>query len=244
MVLSTFNLTLLSQTRLFATRNSAASNTSTTVPLSITDAIAVQFTPTQASWFFEAHATIPAPETIDLLTRSLQRTIDEEFPQWTGSLSFAPYEPKSRHHTKRFGRLQLRHGGHPDENKYPGVELAIAESPLSMADVVESPRERHRRDVWDVQSIPSKELFTTTPLALQDAEHWEGLPVVSIQMTVFKGDGGIALGVKIAHPVADAETLMVFMNVWAGVNRRYARSGLEMSQMDHRMRSLMTSSDS
>lgn len=57
-------------------------------------------------------------------------------------------------------------------------------------------------------------MLSTTPLPLHDLTTYEGLPAMTVQISLFSG-GGYAIGVKISHMLADAQSLLVFVNLWA-----------------------------
>jgi hypothetical protein len=183
-----------------------------TVPLSILDAITARYTPTQAFWLFNPPPANCPPYSVQGLERSLRHTVDA-YPQWTGSLRWSPYKPNGTH-TQRYNRLQVQWGYQSDA----GVEFIVAESPLSLTSFVPEAQDRHRQ-LWGPQSFPAKELLSPMKLSLYDQSTWEGLPMVTVQVTKFQGDGGIAIGVKMAHPIADTETMMTFLKDWSAINR-------------------------
>jgi hypothetical protein len=106
----------------------------------------------------------------------------------------------------------LSYGGKTD----PGIEYIVASSPHFSAALDTGPAVN---GCSDASSFPSQELLSyTTPLALHNAVDFEGLPSVVIQVTTFV-DGGAAIAVKMAHPIADANALLGFTHDWASINR-------------------------
>lgn len=75
---------------------------------------------------------------------------------------------------------------------------------------------------WRIDAqLPSKELLPKETIAWQDDTHFEGLPGVAAQVTLF-ADGGYAVAMKISHVLGDATTLLTFMHDWAATNRAMA----------------------
>ncbi|KAF9059784.1 hypothetical protein BDP27DRAFT_1238072 [Rhodocollybia butyracea] len=184
-----------------------------TKALSILDGSVQRYSATSATWFFDA----PQPQaTLPTLSISLRKVLDV-YPQWAGSLHMpnSKVAPDSAPHTQRFNRPQLTWGSPND----PGVEFIEAHSPLNLS-LLPSPAERakvHR--VWDASVVASLGTLSDTPkLALHDQVSSEGLPCMVVQATTF-ADGGIAIAVKLAHPLADAHTLLTFVHDWASIHR-------------------------
>lgn len=190
---------LISRTRLFPDPPLNPTHT----PLSIIDATVIRFSPTAAIWLYEQTPSL------DTLATSLKVTLNA-YPQWAGQLHRASYIPQGDH-TQRYGRLMLTYGEQTD----PGIEYIIASSPHNL-------RSLHIQTASDgctMANFPSDELLShTTPLALHNAIDFEGLPSVVVQVTTFS-DGGAAIAVKMAHPIADAHTLLRFTHDWASVNK-------------------------
>ncbi|KAF8577884.1 hypothetical protein K439DRAFT_1654977 [Ramaria rubella] len=75
---------------------------------------------------------------------------------------------------------------------------------------------RHGRLMLSYGSRP-RSWQTQAPLALHDMIEYQGLPSMIVQLTNFSC-GGIAISIKMAHPLADAQSLVQFANDWATVN--------------------------
>lgn len=154
----------------------------------------------------------------DMLTASLSGAL-VVYPHWAGQLEYTPYEPKSNDHTKRFRRLQISHGAASD----PGVELAFAQHSESLASFIPDAATRIAGSgVWNAKGVKNIGLLPDSPpLALYDMKTYEGLPTVIIQVTRFSC-GGTAIAIAVAHPLADAQTLLTFVHDWATHNRAIA----------------------
>lgn len=191
----------------------------TVVPLSILDGTVARFAPTSAVWFYDQSSSPDGNTALssDRLVRSLRTTL-AAYPQWAGQLEFAPYSVNtSGGHTQRFGRLQIIYG---DSSVDPGVELVIARCPSTLESLVPSQEERNEMGAWNAGIIGKIALLPTSPrLALADMITSEGLPSVIIQITTFSC-GGVALAIKIAHPLADATALLQFTRDWANINKK------------------------
>ncbi|KAH0582913.1 hypothetical protein H2248_010814 [Termitomyces sp. 'cryptogamus'] len=190
---------VVSRTRLFPTSPQKLTHT----PLSILDAAVVRYSPSAGVWIFK-----DAPS-VDHLSVSLNITLDA-YPQWSGQLQWTPYNPNGDH-TQRLQRLMLSYGS-PDD---PGVEFIIATSSRSISSFVGNPVD----GCINASNLPFVELIGSTPsLALHDAATYAGLPSLIIQITTL-ADGGVAIGLKFAHPIADAHSMLQFTSDWAAVSR-------------------------
>lgn len=188
------------------------------------DATVARFAPTSALWLFDppAEPRARAALSTDQLTLSLRKTLDA-YPQLAGQLRRAPFKADdSGDHTQRHGRLRLTYGSADD----PGVELVVARFPGAVAQLAPSATERASRagGWWDAGQLPSAELLCPdVPLALHDmsSADWAGLPCMLVQLTIFDC-GGLAIGLRFPHALADAQTLLRFVHDWAAVNRAMA----------------------
>ncbi|KZT74008.1 transferase family protein [Daedalea quercina L-15889] len=148
----------------------------------------------------------------DQLRLSLERTLSW-YPQCVGQLHWATRN-SGGDHTQRVGRLLLTYGTSND----PGVEFVVANSPVAIDAFLPSASERLEGGFWDATQLSSGAFLPPNPLPLHDLEEHTGLPGLMIQATTF-ACGGIAIAVKFAHPLADAQTLARFMHDWAATNR-------------------------
>ncbi|KAG6897200.1 hypothetical protein C0992_003497 [Termitomyces sp. T32_za158] len=190
---------IVSRTRVFP--NSPQNPTRTL--LSILDSRVLRYAPSAGIWIFK-----DAPS-VEELSVSLKVTLDT-YPQWSGQLQWAPYDP-SGDHTQRFQRLMLAYGN-PDD---PGVEFIIATSSHSTSSFAG----KSVNGCINAGVLPSLELIDgRTPLAFHDNISYAGLPSLIIQITTLS-DGGVAIGLKFVHPVADAQTMLYFTKDWAAVSR-------------------------
>ncbi|KNG84016.1 transferase family protein [Aspergillus nomiae NRRL 13137] len=192
-----------SPTRLFP---SSHTHQPTSIPLSILDATVVRFAPTGAIWLFD---DLGSEENTFLhnLQASLIQALDH-FPQWAGQLQWVPFQPGRTH------RPMITYNSASD----PGVEWSVVRLAQSIASVVPTASERASNGCWTGDAFTQNTFLSQTRLALANLRDYEGLPAMTIQVTLFE-EGGFAIGVKVAHCLADAQALMVFMQQWAAVCR-------------------------
>lgn len=186
----------------------------TSVTLSILDATVARFSATGAIWIFDAPPTNkPVESLIEQLQLSFTTTL-AAFPHWAGTLRFTPVRAGGNHQ-ERFNRPMIVYGNNSD----PGVEWVVVEQAYNVVSLVPTTAERKaRHGIWKATDFPQKDLLSSTPLALHNLSDFEGLPCMSVQLNTFTC-GGYAVAVKMAHPLADAQALMVFMHQWAASSR-------------------------
>ncbi|KAJ3786314.1 hypothetical protein GGU11DRAFT_589503 [Lentinula aff. detonsa] len=207
---------ITSRRRIFPFAVRPGNGTHLTKALSIVDGSVLRYSPARATWFFDAPALpLSIPDTESLAT-SLSKVLNS-YPQWSGSLHM-PHpnaDTNSTSHDQRFNRPQLTWGTDDD----PGVEFIEAQS-LHRLSLLPTPEERARSHrIWDASIVAPLGTMSDTPkLALHDRVSSEGLPCMVVQITKF-ACGGIAIAVKFAHPLADAQTLLTFIHDWAAVHR-------------------------
>ncbi|KAL4885585.1 transferase family protein [Aspergillus karnatakaensis] len=179
--------------------------------LSILDATVARFTPTGAIWLFDSpREHINEAELLGNLQSSIEDTLNF-FPQWAGQLHWAPVRPNGSH-TERFNRPMLTYGKDTD----PGVEwVVVRHESLSIESLAPSADERASGSgIWVGDDFDQKLFLSDTPLPLNQLEELDGYPAVQVQVSLFS-DGGYGIGIKVAHPLADAQALMVFIHLWA-----------------------------
>ncbi|KAL7912255.1 transferase family domain-containing protein [Trichoderma velutinum] len=177
--------------------------------LSVLDATVARFAPTGAIWIFEHDS--PAMK-VEVLKRSFIKTL-EAFPQWAGQLQWAPVRDNGSH-GERFNRPMITYGLDSD----PGVEWNVVQLDSSPSSVAPEPSLRALNELW-IERFPQSDLMiSSTKTALYDLDTFQGLPSMIVQITLL-GDSGYAVAVKMAHPLADAHTLMLFMRRWASICR-------------------------
>lgn len=220
-----FSEKALQKTRLFPSPRLTAS---VSTPLSILDATVARFSPTGAIWLFDGdtvNKTRMSSDTIAGLQSSFVRTLNS-FPQWAGQLQWSPVRDGGLH-TERFGRPMLVYGSDSD----PGVEWVAAEQAGTLDSIVPSALERAAGNAaWIASDFPQQMFLSDTQLALYNLRDYEGLPGMSVQITTF-ACGGYAVAVKMAHTLADAQALLVFMHRWAAASRAQ-HGGSSKSLMD------------
>lgn len=210
--MSPLDIEVVSATRIFP---KSPPTQSRTVPLSIVDASVASFAVSAAIWMYDLPtdaSNLPAIDSEHLLV-SLQRTLDS-YPQWAGQLQPVEYHP-SGIHTERFRRVCIQYGASTD----PGVEFVVARSPHALADFTPDMTQRQAGNgCWDASHSFTELLPTKPPRALHDMVEFAGLPCLLVQITTFVR-GGVSIGVKMAHALADAHSLTYFVRDWAAVNR-------------------------
>jgi hypothetical protein len=186
---------------------SSRPQSATSTVLSILDATVVRFAPTGAIWIFDHDS--PA-EMVGYLKASFIKTL-EAFPFWAGQLQWAQVR-KNGSHSERFHRPMITYGLDSD----PGVEWNVVQLDCSPASVAPKPVVRASDETW-ITSFPQSDLMSSsTSLALYDLDTFQGLPSMVVQVTLL-GNGGFAVAVKMAHPLADAHSLTLFMRRWASI---------------------------
>ncbi|KAK7056866.1 hypothetical protein VNI00_002583 [Paramarasmius palmivorus] len=187
---------------------------SVTISLSIVDATVLRYTPTGGIWLFDG----PPSSTPDDIVFSLRKTLDA-YPQLCGQLKVTTSSGQVANHTQRYSRPHVI-WGQPED---PGVEVVIAKCPVRLTSILPDAKERVDGQVWDPSPIAKMVLLPQTPpLALHDRVSFVGLPSTIVQITTFEC-GGIAIAVKMAHVLADAQTLLTFVHDWAAVHRGLAK---------------------
>ncbi|KAE8335699.1 hypothetical protein BDV24DRAFT_155830 [Aspergillus arachidicola] len=182
------------------------SNQPCSISLSILDATVVRFAPTGAIWLFD---DFPSDEKTFLqkLQASLIQTLDH-FPQWAGQLQWVPFQPGRTH------RPMITYNTASD----PGVEWSVVRLAEPITSYAPTASERASQGFWVGDAFTQNTFLSQTRLALANLRDYEGLPSMTIQVTLFEG-GGYAIGIKLPHCLADAQALMVFMQQWASACR-------------------------
>lgn len=187
--------------------------TPVSTPLSILDATCARFSDTSAVWLFAAPADCQVDsDFIEKLKTSFVTTLNA-FPQWAGQLHWAPFR-QGAHHTNRFNRSMLTYGGETD----PGVEWTVARHDYNLASVTPSEEVMSTGGFWGGDAFPQKDLVSPRRVALFNMKDFEGMPSMSVQISLF-ACGGYGIGIKMAHQIADASSMMVLVHQWAANSR-------------------------
>ncbi|QKX61538.1 uncharacterized protein TRUGW13939_08690 [Talaromyces rugulosus] len=216
----------MDKTRLFPSSSPHLPTVST--PLSILDATVARFSATGAVWLFEhIPEDINETEFIDRLCSSFVDALGD-FEHWAGQLQWAPVRPGGSH-TQRFNRPIIIYGDYND----PGVEWSVVRHPsIPVQSLAPSASERALgKGVWIGDDFAQSLFLSDTPLPLHDLREFEDLPAMQIQLNLFN-DGGYGIGIKMAHSLADAQSLMVFVHHWAAKSRKLFSSTDTSSLMD------------
>ncbi|KAL4926879.1 transferase family protein [Aspergillus undulatus] len=214
--------------RVYPSRREA---TSVSAPLSILDATVARFSATGAIWLFDNPAeqkgssfSIGEKDLLDRLQSSFVTTLND-FPHWAGQVHWAPVRPGGSH-TERFNRPMVTYGTATD----PGVEWGVVRHRLlSVKALAPSAEERASSSgVWRGDQFDQKPLLSETLLPLHNLRDCDGLPAMQVQINLFS-DGGYGIGIKMAHVLADAQSLMVFVHNWAANSRKTFNVGDHVS---------------
>ncbi|KFZ11547.1 hypothetical protein V501_04719 [Pseudogymnoascus sp. VKM F-4519 (FW-2642)] len=190
--------------------------TPVSTPLSILDATVARFSSTGAVWLFcspsQSHTNLQS---------SFVATLND-FPQWAGQLQWSPVRDGGLH-TERFGRPMVVYGCDSD----PGVEWVVSKTEVILDSIVPSALERVAGNAtWIATDFPQNIFLSDSKLALHNLVEYAGLPGMSVQITEFSC-GGYAIAVKMAHSLADAQSLMVFIHQWAAACHGDAKSPMD-----------------
>ncbi|CAI7581288.1 unnamed protein product [Penicillium glandicola] len=202
-------MTIIESTRL----RPAHQLTPTSTPLSILDATVARFVPAGAIWIFNQPADLDQKILIDNLRTSFIETLSK-FPQWAGQLQWAPVNPEGNH-TERFNRPLIVYGTETD----PGVEWTVIEHPLRANEIVPTAEERAsgtastKPGAWVGDDFNPELFISSNPLALSNLRDYVGLPGMQVQISLLQD--GYVIGIKLAHCLADAQAVMVFVHLWA-----------------------------
>lgn len=196
------------------------------IPLSILDSTVGRYTPTQAVWLFDSPDGAPPPRLAraDEQVRgpfyrgfklSFIETL-EQFPQFSAALSYWPNDDTEKKKTKRYFERYRRLVCNLGEN--PGVEwTVVAHRDVDVADL--SPDFLDclpEGNVWDANTFPAESLLSATPLASFEAPLADAplAPAMTVRISFFRC-GGYAVGIRVLHALADAQTLLLFVKTWA-----------------------------
>ena len=174
--------------------------------LSILDNTVLNYATSGCIWFYRHTFHI------NELTDSLQRTLDA-YSQWAGLLHFAPYKATGGH-VHRQGRMVLSCNAHSD----PGVEFICANADFPMSSMFPTKIVGTHFDSTKVDY--NKLLDGVTSFAPGDDE---SLPGMKIQITAFT-DASTAIAIGLAHPLADAQSLVTFAKDWTATHRAISSS--------------------
>jgi hypothetical protein len=118
----------------------------------------------------------------------------------------------------------LKYGGEEVEG-YPGFPIEFVETKSTLSSILPTSTSTSTSQVllpstWAIdEQFPSSHLIPSQEVALQDSYTLLGLPNLAVQVTRF-ACGGVGVGVKMTHSLADATTLVGFMHDWAKIHSR------------------------
>ena len=195
------------------------------VTLSICDASVGDFGCTSAVWFFNAPKLGPSRLTVQHLELTLRKTLDA-YPHFCGHVRSMDYNPDllgPRKHLQRYGRLEVCYGGSADV----GCEFVEAVCSMSLEAVIPAPKQRTTQmPLWNRDAFAATAFSPPLWRAKLVRPVYDDLaarnPPMIVQITTF-ACGGLAVGVKFTHSLADAHTLNHFMQDWASMSRAKLR---------------------
>ncbi|KAJ7227339.1 transferase family-domain-containing protein [Mycena pura] len=192
-----------------------------TFALSILDASVSNFAPTASAWVYNTPVEQNLSLDIAHLQKSFVKTLNV-YPQWAGQLQYTKYNATGGH-TSRSRRLEVIYGTSED----PGVEFVVANGSATVTSSFPSFEDRTSGlAAFDASSLGELDLLPKIPaLAPRTNGDSNGLPCLIVQVTAFKC-GGVVIALKVSHPLADAQTLALFVHDWAAINSALARNVL------------------
>lgn len=190
-----------------------------TEPLSIIDSLVANYSPAGAVMFFSS------PSANELTTRSLlpnklKASLSaclNSYPRFGGYLHFIdPANSWCLPYQRRYGRLAVTYGS-SDETKTPGIQFVEATTATPLASILHS--SKSHPSGLRTSLLPDPIAFfpptSSHPIACNDLKPSDPkAPATIIQHTTYPC-GCISLAVKIAHPLADTQTLFTFIQAWA-----------------------------
>ncbi|KAH6657642.1 transferase family protein [Truncatella angustata] len=184
------------------------------IPLSILDATCARFADTSAIWLYDPPSGYQVnDEFINKLKTTFVTTLNN-FPQWAGQVHWAPFRPGG-HHTERFNRSMITYGSDAD----PGVEWHVVRHENSIISHIPHGEYLSSCTIWSGDAFPQKELISKSRTPLSNLKDFEGMPGLMVQINLFPC-GRYGVGVKLAHQLADASSMMVFVHQWAANSRK------------------------
>jgi hypothetical protein len=179
-------------------------------PLSILDSTCARFGDTGAIWLFHAPSDRRVDDEFVAHLRSSFISTLNDFPQWAGQLHWAPFRSDGDH-TERFNRGMITYGSGSD----PGAEWNVIRHDFAVDSIVPTDSAASSSGgFWAGDSFPQSDLISPNRTALFNLKDFEGRPCLLVQINLF-ACGGYGIGIRIAHPLADAQSMMVFVHQWA-----------------------------
>jgi hypothetical protein len=113
----------------------------------------------------------------------------------------------------------------------PGVEWAILRHDYDIASIAPPERMLSGGGFWAGDMFPQKDLVSPTKVALYNLKDFEGLPGMMVQVNLFSC-GGYGIGIKLAHQLADARSMTMFIHEWAANSQSIFEGRLNSSLSD------------
>ncbi|GAA5845474.1 hypothetical protein JCM9279_003047 [Rhodotorula babjevae] len=188
----------------------------TTKALSILDSVCSAFFSFAAAKLYPAVPDQPDPFEPALVEASLAHVLSA-YPHWAGRLRLAKQDDEARPYQKRFGRVWVECGSSSD----PGVLLSFAERDAPLAPLVPPLIEG---ETVDASSLERAGVYPELSSVVALRPNATEAPALAVQVLRFSC-GGVAVGFRISHSLADAGTLNRFVADWADVHRAALASG-------------------
>ncbi|GJN89925.1 hypothetical protein Rhopal_002914-T1 [Rhodotorula paludigena] len=196
---------------------SLAPSEPTSTALSIVDTACSDFFSFSAA---KLYAAPPAGSTDPfqpaLLSRSLAHILSA-YPHWAGSLRLSRPEDKGSAYQKRFGRVWVDYASPRD----PGVDLVYRERSEELAPLLppSTPRE-----LYSAATLADADIYPPGEVVVRLRPEVVPGPAFAIRFTRFSC-GGVAIGFRISHTIADATSLNQFCIDWADEHRVLVETG-------------------
>ncbi|GAA5896038.1 hypothetical protein JCM8208_007513 [Rhodotorula glutinis] len=182
----------------------------TSKALSILDSVCSAFFSFAAVKLYPAVADQPDPFEPALVEASLAHVLSA-YPHWAGRLRLAKPGDEGRPYQERFGRIWVEYGSSSD----PGVLLSFAERDAPLAPLVPPSVEG---ETVDASSLERAGVYPDLSSVVALRPSPTDAPALAIQVLRFSC-GGVAVGFRVSHSLADASTLNRFVADWADVHR-------------------------
>ena len=186
--------------------------------LSIVDSTVATIGDASAIWVFRPDNTSERGHSEAQLLDSLAATLSS-YPHFAGQLGLMPW-PQGKTdavpHTHRFRRVFVSHGSVDD----PGIGLEFAKLDMDAASIFPDRKNlKTAHNIWDMTGVNLMDMFgPSEDTPIRQLAMKPDRPSVWIRAT-FLACQSLVIVPKIAHPLADAETMIAFMRAWGQVYR-------------------------
>ncbi|BGP48242.1 hypothetical protein JCM10450v2_004114 [Rhodotorula kratochvilovae] len=183
---------------------------STSKALSILDSVCSAFFSFAAAKLYPARADKPDAFDPALLERTLAHVLSA-YPHWSGVLRLSKSDDGGRAYQRRFGRVWVDFGSSTE----PGVLLSFAERDELLASLIPPTAEGEPHDAAVLEHAG---IYPDLASVVALRPEVTSAPAFAVRVVRF-ACGGVALGFRVSHTLADAGTLNRFVADWAEVHR-------------------------